>query len=129
MTWHHKVKNWRRDVTCVTFSDIRVIRCARARRATLARRKLTVQGYEPVEFDGGTLKTYFKRLTTLTLPIAPDLRSLGGTDGTVTQLALFGSLCSQVRYQWWSNCPPGWGPLVKIADKMFKAFGGPEEVE
>ena len=80
------------DVSKCTFSDIRVIRCARARRATLARRKLTVQGYEPVEFDGGTLKTYFKRLTTLTLPIAPDLRSLGGTDGTVTQLALFGSL-------------------------------------
>jgi len=91
--------------------------------------RLTVRGYEPVEFDGRKLKTYFKRLTALTLPIAPELRSLGGLDGTVTQLALFGALSSQVRYQWWSDHPPGWKPLVKIVDQMFKAFGGSEGAE
>jgi len=91
--------------------------------------KLTVRGYEPIKFDGRKLKTYFKRLTALTLPIAPELRSLGGLDGTITQLALFGELSSQVRYQWWSDHPPGWKPLVKIVDQMFKAFGGSEGAE
>lgn len=33
--------------------------------------RLTVRGYEPVEFDGGKLKTYFERLTAVTLPSHP----------------------------------------------------------
>jgi hypothetical protein len=86
---------------------------------------LTVQGYEPVEFDCGTLKTYFERLTSLSVPVAPDLSNMAGLDGTVTQLALFGDMWSQVRYQWWSEHPPGWTPLVQIAAEMLAAFGGP----
>src|SRR5688572_30075938 len=34
---------------------------------------LMVQGYEPVTFDGGRLRAYFEGLTSLTLPVAPDL--------------------------------------------------------
>lgn len=84
---------------------------------------LTVQGYEPVEFHGDKLEMYFNRLTFLTLPVAPDLSRMGGADGTLTQLALLGDLRSQVRYQWWSEHPPGWTPLVEIADEMLAAFG------
>ena len=86
---------------------------------------LAMQGYERVEFEGGKLKAYFERLTSQTLPIAPDLSNRAGLDGTVTQLALFGGLSSQVRFQWWSEYPPGWARLVEIADEMFAAFGGP----
>ena len=87
--------------------------------------RLMVQGYEPVSFDGGRLKTYFERITSLTLPVAPDLSNMSGLDGVATQLALFGDLWSQVRYQWWSEHPPGWTPLVEIVVEMFEAFGGP----
>jgi hypothetical protein len=86
---------------------------------------LTVRGYEPVEFDGGTLKSYFERLASLSVPVVPHLNNMAGLDGTVFQLALFGDLWSQVRYQWWSDHPPGWTPLVELADEMFTAFGGP----
>jgi hypothetical protein len=85
---------------------------------------LTVKGYEPVEFDGRMLKEYFERLTSLTIPVAPDLSNMAGLDGTVTQLALFGDMSSQVRYQWWSDHPLGWAPLVRIVDEMLAAFGG-----
>ena len=84
---------------------------------------LTVQGYESVEFEGGELKTYFERLTSLTMPVAPDLSKMAGLDGTVTQLTLFGDMWSQVRYQWWSEHPPGWTPMVQIVDEMLAAFG------
>jgi hypothetical protein len=83
---------------------------------------LTVKGYEPVEFDRGKLKEYFERLTSLTIPVAPDLSNMAGLDGTVTQLAIFGDMWSQVRYQWWSEHPPGWTALVGIVDEMLAAF-------
>ena len=85
---------------------------------------LSVQGYEPVPFDGVRLRNFFERLTALTLPIAPDLSKMAGLDGATTQLALFGDLHSQVRFEWWSEYPPAWGPLVKLADEMLDAFGG-----
>jgi hypothetical protein len=85
---------------------------------------LTVQGYEPVEFDGGKLKGYFERLTSLSMPVAPHLTNTAGLDGTVTQLALFGDLSSYARYQWWSKHPPGWTPLVEVTEEMLAAFGG-----
>ena len=89
-----------------------------------ARSALTLQGYEPVSFSGDKLKSYFERLTALTLPLAPDLSGMDGLDGTITQLALFGDCSSEVRYQWWSDHPPHWAPLVEIASEMFDAFGG-----
>jgi hypothetical protein len=86
---------------------------------------LNVQGYEPVDFESSQLRTYFERLTSLSLPVAPDLSNMAGLDGTVTQLALFGDMWSQVRYQWWSEHPPGWAPLVQIAHEMLATFGDP----
>jgi len=74
-------------------------------------------------FDGERLRAFFDRLTSLTLPIAPDLSNLAGADGETTQLALFGDLHSHVRFQWWSDYPPAWEPLVTIAKEMLSAFG------
>jgi hypothetical protein len=85
---------------------------------------LTVQGYERVEFDDDRLQAYFDRLTSLAMPVGPDLSGMTGLDGTVTELALFGDKWSQVRYQWWSEHPPGWTPMVHIVDEMLAAFGG-----
>jgi len=84
---------------------------------------LTVQGYEPVEFASERLNSHFDRLVSMSLPITPFLNNMTGADGTVTQLALLGDLWSHVRYQWWSEHPPGWSPLVQIADEMLSAFG------
>jgi hypothetical protein len=83
---------------------------------------LTVQEYKQVPYDGEKLKTFFERLIDITLPIAPDLSKTAGLDGGVIQLALFGDLFSQVRYQWWSVPPAGWTPLVQIATEMLEAF-------
>jgi hypothetical protein len=86
---------------------------------------LRVQGYEPTPFDSALLRSFFDRLTSLALPIAPDLSNMSGLDGETTHLALFGDLHSHVRFKWWSDYPPAWKPLVAIADEMLKAFGGP----
>lgn len=85
---------------------------------------LRVQGYEPIQFDGDRLRSYFERLTALHLPIAPDLSNMAGLDGVTTQLAMFGDLHSQVRFEWWSEYPPAWKPLVDIANEMLEALGG-----
>jgi len=84
---------------------------------------LTVQQYQPIHYDSRKLKMFFERLTALTLPVAPDFSKMDGRDGGVTQLALFGDLRSQVRYQWWSKPPAGWTPLVAIVSEMFEEFG------
>jgi hypothetical protein len=86
---------------------------------------LKVQGYESVPFDGDQLRSFFDRLTSLTLPIAPDLSNMAGADGETTHLALFGDLHSHVRFEWWSEYPPAWQPLVEIATEMLGAFGRP----
>ena len=89
------------------------------------RATLRVQGFEPVPFDGGRLRSFFDRLTSLALPIAPDLSNMAGLDGERTHLALFGDLHSHVRFEWWSEYPPAWKPLVEIANEMLEAFGRP----
>jgi hypothetical protein len=86
---------------------------------------LKVQRYESVAFDSDRLKAYFERLTSMTMPVAPDLSNMSGLDGTVTQVALFGDMSSAVRYQWWSEHPTGWTPLVEVVEDMLVAFGGP----
>jgi hypothetical protein len=78
-----------------------------------------------VSFDSDGLRSFFDRLTSLTLPIAPDLSNMSGLDGETTQLALLGDLHSHVRFEWWSEYPPAWKPLVEIANEMLRAFGGP----
>ncbi len=84
-----------------------------------------VLGYEPVKFDGDKLNGYFQRLTSLMLPLAPLLDDSQVRDGTTTHLTLFGDLDSEARFQWWSDYPPAWKPLVDIADEMLAAFGTP----
>lgn len=79
-------------------------------------------GYDPVLFDPIALSSFFKRVVNLTFPISPDLSGMGGLDGTVTQLAVFGDLFSELRFQWWSEPPPHWKPLTKIAAEMLEAF-------
>ena len=86
------------------------------------RSPIQAQGYEAVPFESDRLKAYFQQLTTLSIPIAPELRSLAGADGEMTQLALFGFLDSEVRFQWWSDTPIGWEPMTKIVATMLQAF-------
>ena len=83
---------------------------------------LTVQGYEPTTFESTALQAYFRRLTSLTLPIAPDYSGYSGLDGEVTLLTLRGDRWSEVRYQWWSHPPSGWEPLVTIVKEMLTLF-------
>lgn len=52
----------------------------------------------------------------------PDLSGMGGADGSNYELAVFGDLYSEFRFQWWSEPPAEWKPLVTIATEMIKAF-------
>lgn len=79
-------------------------------------------GINPVHFDSETLAGYYHRITLLTLPIGPDQSGLAGCDGTSYQLACFGDLWSQWRFQWWTRHPTQWQPLVDIANEMIEAF-------
>jgi hypothetical protein len=38
------------------------------------------------------------------------------------QLALFGHMHSRVRFIWWSEYPPKWEPLDRIAREMIDTF-------
>jgi hypothetical protein len=81
-----------------------------------------VQGYELVAFDGDKLQSFFRRIISLELPIAPDYSGMSGVDGTSTTVTLNGDLHSHVQYRWWEKYPAGWEPLVTIANEMLKAF-------
>jgi hypothetical protein len=85
-------------------------------------------GYDPVPFDPAVLSSYFARIVALTLALSPDLSGWGGADGTISQLAVFGGLFSEWRFQWWSQSPPQWQPLVAIAGEMLAAFSAAEDV-
>jgi hypothetical protein len=61
-------------------------------------------------------------LRSLTLPIEPLFNDMGGLDGASFHLALFGDLHSEVRFQWWSDPPPQWGPLIEISNEMIEGF-------
>jgi hypothetical protein len=83
-------------------------------------------GYDPVPIKPAVLSSFFARIIGLSLPISPDLSGMGGADGTVSQLAVFGDMWSEWRFQWWSQPPTQWQPLVDIAAEMVRAF---EEVQ
>jgi hypothetical protein len=85
---------------------------------------LRLQGYDLVPFPPEKLRGFVGRLMSVSVPVAPHLNDMGCVDGTVTRLTLFGDLFSCVRFQWWSDYPPGWAPLVRMADEMIAAFGG-----
>ena len=82
-----------------------------------------VQGYELTAFSSEALRGYFDRLTSRSFRIAPHLKDFVGLDGTLTHLTLFGGGYSQVRFQWWSDPPKNWKPMVTIANEMLAAFG------
>jgi hypothetical protein len=79
-------------------------------------------GYELVPISMGTLGQYFKRVLSLSFPIAPDLSGMGGVDGTCFQLAVFGVYYSSWRFEWWSITPAKWKPLVDITYEMIDTF-------
>jgi hypothetical protein len=79
-------------------------------------------GYEQLDESGETLRAYFDRLQSLTLPIGPLFNGMSGIDGTSFHLALFGDQHSQVRFQWWSKPPPQWAPLIGVANEMIEGF-------
>jgi hypothetical protein len=86
-------------------------------------------GYEPLAADPAVLSAFFERAAGLSLPIAPDLGGMGGVDGTVSQLAVFGDMFSECRFQWWSQPPAHWRPLADLAAEMLAAFAAARETE
>jgi hypothetical protein len=78
-------------------------------------------GYEEIDAQGDSLRSYIDRLQALTLPLGPLPHDMGGLDGTTFHLAIFGSL-AEVRFRWWMEGPPPWAPLVGIANEMIEAF-------
>ena len=47
---------------------------------------------------------------------------MAGLDGEIHQLAIFGDMWSELRFQWWSEPPHTWRPLVEISAEMIKSF-------
>jgi hypothetical protein len=84
--------------------------------------ELQLVGYDHVRIDDNILATFFARLVSLSLPITPYLNGMGGLDGDIYQLGVFGDIFSEWRFQWWSQYPPSWQPLVEIAEEMLGAF-------
>jgi hypothetical protein len=81
-------------------------------------------GYQLLEIDGAKLSAFVDQARGLSLPVGPLINGMGGCDGTVYHLALFGDMFSEVRFQWWSDPPPQWRPLTALADKMIEVFSG-----
>lgn len=79
-------------------------------------------GYEEVSFPSEALASFYERIMALSLPLAPYATQMAGCDGTITQFAVFGDVFSEWRFQWWSEPPPQWRPLVAIAEEMLDAF-------
>jgi hypothetical protein len=79
-------------------------------------------GYERLPFESARLSSYFERVIALSLPLGLHLNGLGGLDGTNFQFAIFGDLSSSWRFEWWSDSPAQWKPLIDIFDEMITAF-------
>jgi hypothetical protein len=84
-------------------------------------RELRVIGYEALPFSSEKLAMFYRRVTSLTLPLAPEL-DLSGRDGATTQLSVFGDMYSEWRFQWWNESYPPWRPLVSLAEEMVAEF-------
>lgn len=83
---------------------------------------LLVVGHDVVPFASSSLATYFERVSSISLPLRPDLSGSSGADGTLYELAVFGDLSSAWRFQWWSDWPKQWQQLVELADELHSAF-------
>ena len=84
-------------------------------------------GYDPVPIESSVLSSLFDRVVALRVPVLPDLSGMAGVDGTITQLAVFGDMWFELRFQWWSEAPAQWRPLIEIADEMLRAFSAAED--
>jgi hypothetical protein len=80
-------------------------------------------GFDWLSADPLRLAGFYARVTALTLPLSPDRSGLAGADGTSYQLAVYGDLWSGWRFQWWSEYPRQWQPIVDLADEMAALFG------
>jgi len=85
-------------------------------------RQRKLSGYGELEVDIETLMHFVGKLSTIAIPIAPDLSGIRGFDGTLYQLGFFGDLRSEVRFQWWEEGPAHWQSLIAIADEMVNGF-------
>jgi hypothetical protein len=83
---------------------------------------LLVTGHDVVPMPSAAVVEFFERVTALTLPLRPDMSGSGGADGTLYELAVNGDLYSGWRFQWWSDWPEQWQPLVELAEEMHAAF-------
>lgn len=90
---------------------------------------LMLVGHEVVPFPSTELAAYFDRATAINLPLRPDLRPYAGVDGTQYELALFGNLYSAWRFQWWTDWPEQWRPLVELAEEMHAVFSAARDPE
>jgi hypothetical protein len=79
-------------------------------------------GYEQLDISGDTVRGYFDRLMSLTLPIGPLLNGMAGLDGTSFHLTLFNDMHSEIRFGWWSEPPPQWGLMIGVANEMIEEF-------
>jgi hypothetical protein len=84
--------------------------------------EIQLVGYQPVPIATGALSSFFARVVSLSLPIAPCLNGMDGADGDIYQLAVFGDMYSEWRLQWWSEAPASWRPLVEITEEIIEAF-------
>ncbi|MEX1224099.1 MAG: hypothetical protein WEA31_06075 [Pirellulales bacterium] len=80
------------------------------------------RGYDRLAADSRKLNDFFHELCAVTLPLKPNMSGTGGADGTLFQLAVFGDLHSRIRFEWWSEYPTQWKPLIEIAERMRKYF-------
>ena len=53
---------------------------------------------------------------------SPDFSGVGGVDGELCQLTIFGDLSSSIRFQWWSDYPENWKSLVDAANDLLQGF-------
>lgn len=83
---------------------------------------LRVVGHDRVPLASTLLAEYFERVCSITVPLRPDMSGSGGLDGTLYELALYGDLFSHWCFQWWSEAPAQWHPLVKLAEEMHACF-------
>lgn len=81
-----------------------------------------LSGYQELQPDVAALRHFLGQLRAMALPIAPDFSGMGGLDGTLYQLVYRGDMSSEIRFQWWSEGPVHWHPLVALADEMMNNF-------
>jgi hypothetical protein len=84
---------------------------------------ISLVGFDQIEHPSSQLQHFVQSLFAINMPIAPVLTDTAGLDGVSLHLVLFGDLHSMSRFDWWSDPPPAWEPMVSLANAMLKSFG------